>query len=207
MLKHLRAASSTGLVEREKKQRETLLLHTHTHTHVCTLYLIHRRTYILRTLHRTNPWQLYRLKEQCASVPVSIMCWKMFELTNVTIYFRGYCKLSIAPPSLARLQPACINNPSEKTASTLHLSKPVCKETHQGSLNCDILGRKMSRSRCEDHPEVVAWVALDDLDFDWADALRQAGRMHQGPTGAMGEVAWSGHSEWTNDPCISNPFQ
>ena len=27
----------------------------------------------------------------------------------------------------------------------------------------------------EDHPEVTAWVALDDLDFDWADALRQAG--------------------------------
>ena len=27
----------------------------------------------------------------------------------------------------------------------------------------------------EDHPEVSAWVALDDLDFDWADALRIAG--------------------------------
>ncbi|CAE7615000.1 unnamed protein product [Symbiodinium sp. CCMP2456] len=27
----------------------------------------------------------------------------------------------------------------------------------------------------KDHPEVTAWVALDDLDFDWADSLRQAG--------------------------------
>ena len=36
------------------------------------------------------------------------------------------------------------------------------------------------RSACsvflwQDHPEVTAWVALDDLDFDWADSLRQAG--------------------------------
>mmetsp|Transcript_104916 Transcript_104916/g.146283 ORF Transcript_104916/g.146283 Transcript_104916/m.146283 type:complete len:276 (+) Transcript_104916:110-937(+) len=27
----------------------------------------------------------------------------------------------------------------------------------------------------KDHPEVTAWVALDDLDFDWADSLRQPG--------------------------------
>lgn len=27
----------------------------------------------------------------------------------------------------------------------------------------------------KDHPDVNAWVALDDLDFEWADSVRQAG--------------------------------
>jgi hypothetical protein len=27
----------------------------------------------------------------------------------------------------------------------------------------------------KDHPEVTAWVALDDLDFEWADSVRMAG--------------------------------
>eukprot|EP00438_Fugacium_kawagutii_P018019 Skav216288 [mRNA] locus=scaffold494:23187:29029:- [translate_table: standard] len=78
------------------------------------------------------------------------------------------------------------------TESLHDLSNPLDGFEWRGEdLKSSINAVLKSQEGSQDHPEVVAWVALDDLDFDWADALRQAGRIHQG-TVAMGRYCSCG---------------
>ena len=55
--------------------------------------------------------------------------------------------------------------------------------------------RKLITRDAQDHPEVTAWVALDDLDFDWADSLRQAG---PGPSSRQRRLAFDATNLWMN---------
>lgn len=68
--------------------------------------------------------------------------------------------------------------------------------------------RCLSHARHEDHPEVTSWVALDDLDFDWADALRQAGpdRRYKGRRRPKDPPGGSGRGG-KKDRCQSAPVQ
>ena len=61
----------------------------------------------------------------------------------------------------------------EQNTESLFLTLKWC---YHDAIIAGTFGISICLSIClQDHPEVVAWVALDDLDFDWADALRQAG--------------------------------
>mmetsp|Transcript_78435 Transcript_78435/g.229977 ORF Transcript_78435/g.229977 Transcript_78435/m.229977 type:complete len:279 (+) Transcript_78435:108-944(+) len=52
--------------------------------------------------------------------------------------------------------------------------KPELVEVHPVVAWCERRAREIGKW-LKDHPEVTSWVALDDLDFAWADQVRTAG--------------------------------
>lgn len=64
--------------------------------------------------------------------------------------------------------------PSLRDATPIFQPRPELQKANAIHAWCERRAREIGKW-LKDHPEVTSWVALDDLDFDWADALRQAG--------------------------------
>jgi len=64
--------------------------------------------------------------------------------------------------------------PAFRDFTPIFQPKPEIKDTHPILAWCERRAREIGKW-LKDHPDVTSWVALDDLDFAWADSIRAAG--------------------------------